>query len=154
MKIKSQTSAQKKSNQNSKKSALNYSRGPKTHIVVPYHQELSEGFKRTCKKYGIEVHLKGGHTIKDVPMAPKDKDPFLKRSGLIYRYKYGRVDCDHKYIGESARNFEDRLKNISRPLPLYITISTSLVILSLLTIFPSWGERTKTSLDSSKRPCT
>ena len=43
-------------------------------------------------------------------MAPKDKDPILKRSGVIYRYKYGRVDCDHKYIGESARNFEDRFK--------------------------------------------
>ena len=54
-------------------------RGPKPYIVVPYHQGLSESFKRTCKKYGIEVHLKGGHTIKDLLMAPKDKDPILKK---------------------------------------------------------------------------
>ena len=29
----------------------------------------------------IDVHLKGGHTIKDHLMAPKDKDPLLKKSG-------------------------------------------------------------------------
>ena len=95
VKIKSQT-AQKKNNPNSKKPAPNNSRGPKTYIVVPYHQGLSESYKRTCKKYGIEGHLKGGHTIKDLLMAPKDKDPILKRSGVIYRFKCGRVDCDHE----------------------------------------------------------
>ena len=30
--------------------------------------------------------------------------------GVIYRYKCDRVDCDDEYIGESARNFEERLK--------------------------------------------
>ena len=120
MKIKSQTSAHKKSNQNSKKSAPNNSRGPKRHIVVPYHQGLSWSFKRTCRKYGIEVHLKRGHTIKDLLKAPKDKDPILKRSGVIYRYKCGRVDCDHEYIGESARNFEERFKeHLKAPSPIH-----------------------------------
>ena len=126
MKIKSQTSTQKKSNQNSKKSAPNNSRWPKTHIVVPYHQGLSESFKRTCRKYGIEVHLKGGHTIKDLLMAPKDKDPILKRSGFIYRYKCGRVDCDHEYIGQSARNFEERFKeHLKAPSPIHDHINIS-----------------------------
>ena len=109
VKLKSQTSAQKKSNENSNKTAPNNSSGPKTHIVVPYYQGPSESFNGTCTKYGIEVHLKGSHTIKDLLMAPKDKDPILKRSGVIYRYIYDRVDCDHEYIGESARNFEERL---------------------------------------------
>ena len=104
--------------------------------------------------YVCWLHLKGGHTIKDLFMTPKDKDPILKRSGVIYRYKCGRVDCDHKYIGESARNFEERFKEHLKPPPPYMTISTSLVIQSLLTIFPSWGKRTNTSLDSQKRPCT
>ena len=102
VKYKSQTPALKKSKENSNKSAPNNSRGPKTHIVVPYHQGLSESFKRNCKKYGIEIHLKGGHTIKDLLMVPKDKDPILKKSGVIYRYKCDRVDCDEDYIGESA----------------------------------------------------
>ena len=125
VKIKNQTSAQKKNNPNSKKSAPNNSRGPKTHIVVPYHQGLNESFKRTCRKYGIEVYLKGGHTIKDLLMAPKDKDPILK-SGVIYRYKCGRVDCDHEYIGESARNFEERFKeHLKAPSPIHDHINIS-----------------------------
>ena len=36
-------------------------------------------------------------------MAPKDQDPILKKSGVIYRYKCNRVDCDEEYIGESSR---------------------------------------------------
>ena len=51
-KLNSQTSAQKKSNENSNKTASNINRGPKTHIVVPYHQGMSESFKRTCKNMG------------------------------------------------------------------------------------------------------
>ena len=108
VKLKSQTPVLKKSKENSSKPAPNNSREPKTHIVVPYHQGLSVSFKGTCKKYGIEVHLKGGHTIKDLLMAPKDKGPIIKRSGVIYRYKCDRVDSDHEYIGESARIFEER----------------------------------------------
>ena len=42
-------------------------RTPKINIAVPYHQCLSESIKRTCKKYGIQVHCKGGHTIKEPP---------------------------------------------------------------------------------------
>ena len=73
-----------------------------------YHQGLSENFKRTCKKYGVQVHLKGGCTIKNLLMAPKDKDTIWKKSGVIYRYKCNRVDCEEEYIGESARNFAER----------------------------------------------
>ena len=118
--------SQKKNNKNSKKSAPNNNRGPKTHIVVPYYQGLSESYKRTCRKYGIEVHLKEGHTIKDLLITPKDKDPILKRSGVIYTYKCGRVDCDHEYIGESARNFEERFKeHLKAPSPIHDHINIS-----------------------------
>ena len=43
-------------------------------------------------------------------MAPKDKDPILKKSGVIYRFKCSRVDCDEEYIGESSRTFAERFK--------------------------------------------
>ena len=53
-------------------------------------------------------------------MAPKDKDPLLKKSGVIYRYKCDRVDSDDEYIGESAKNFEERLKeHLKAPFPIY-----------------------------------
>ena len=94
--------------------------------MVPYHQGLSESYKNICKNYGVEVHLKGGHTIKDLLMAPKDKDPLLKKSGVIYRYKCDRVHCDEEYIGESARNFEERYKeHLKAPSPIHDHLNIS-----------------------------
>ena len=93
---------------------------PKPNIVVPYHQGLSESFKRTCKKYGIQVHCKVGHTITNLLMAPKDKEHILKKSWVIYRYKCHRVECDEEYIGESARTFAERFKeHLKLPSPIY-----------------------------------
>ena len=123
VKLKSQSIHQKKqkgSNNSKNQPGPSNTRGPKPYIVVPYHQGLSESYKNICKRYGVEVHLKGGHTIRDHLMAPKDKDPLLKKSGVICRYKCDRVDCDDEYIGESARNFEERLKeHLKAPSPIY-----------------------------------
>ena len=96
VKLRNQTPAPKKKN-NNRNSNPNNNRDQNPHITVPYHQGLSESFKRTCKKYDIEVHLKGGPTIKNLLMTPKDKDPILKRSGVIYRFKSNRVECDGEY---------------------------------------------------------
>ena len=53
-------------------------------------------------------------------MAPKDKDPMMKKSGVIYRYKCGRVDCDEEYIGESSRTFAERFKEHQKaPSPIF-----------------------------------
>ena len=82
VKMMSQAPAPKKNKSNNKNSDHNNIRVQKPHITVPYHQGLSENFKRTCKKYCIEVHLKGGTTIKNLITAPKDKDPILKKVEL------------------------------------------------------------------------
>ena len=58
----------------------------------------------------MQVYCKGGNTIKNLLMAPKDKDPIMRKSGVIYRYRCNRVDCDEEYIGESSRVFGDRFK--------------------------------------------
>ena len=95
------------------------------------------------QEYGIQVHLKGGPTIKNLLMAPKDKDPILKKSGVIYRYKCDRVECDEEYIGWSARNFAERFKeHLKAPSPIHdlSNISVSLLIISVY-----WEEGTKTS---------
>ena len=53
-------------------------------------------------------------------MAPKDKDPMLKQSGVIYRYHCDRVDCDEEYIGESSRTFGERFKeHLKSPSPIH-----------------------------------
>ena len=63
----------------------------RTYITVPYSKGLSESFKNTCKKYGIQVYFRGGKTIKDLLVAPKDRDHITKKSGIIHRYKCDRV---------------------------------------------------------------
>ena len=66
------------------------------------------------------LRFKGGKTIKSLLVAPKDQDPILKKSGVIYRYKCGRVDCNEEYIGESSRTFGERFKEHQKaPSPIF-----------------------------------
>ena len=69
------------------------------------------------------MYCKGGNTIKELLVHPKDKDNILQKSGVIYRYKCGRVDCEEEYIGESGRTFTERFRehnesSITHTLPL------------------------------------
>ena len=80
------------------------------HITVPYHERLSESMKNICKRYGIQVHFKSGKTLKDELVAPKDKDHMTNKSGIMYRFKSDRLECDEEYIGETARTFGERFK--------------------------------------------
>ena len=71
------------------------------------------------KKWGDGLSQMGV-TIKNLLMAPKDQDPMLKKSGVIYRYKCDRVECDEEYIGESSRTFGERFKEHQKaPSPIY-----------------------------------
>ena len=89
-------------------------------MVVPYYQDLSESVKRTCNKHGVQVYFRGAVTIKNLLMAPKDQDPMLKKSGVIYRYKCNRVECDEDHIGESSRTFGERFKeHLKAPSAIY-----------------------------------
>ena len=84
------------------------------------HFSLSETFKNICKRYGIEVHFKSGKNIKDELVAPKDKEHITTKSGVIYRYRCDRLECDEEYIGETARTFGERFKEHPKaPSPIY-----------------------------------
>ena len=53
-------------------------------------------------------------------MAAKDQDLIEEESGVIYRYKCGRVECDKEYIGESSRTFGERFReHLKAPSPIY-----------------------------------
>ena len=82
----------------------------KGHIVIPYTQGLCESIKKICGRYGIQTHFKGGKTIKNLLVSPKDKDPILNQSGAIYRYQCNNLGCDDEYIGETSRTFGERYK--------------------------------------------
>ena len=95
-------------------------------MVVPYHQGLSVRIKRSCNKFGVQVFFRGGQTIRNLLMAPKDKDPITNKSGVIYRYKCSQHECNEEYIGESARNFAERFKEHQKaPSPIFDHCNTS-----------------------------
>ena len=98
----------------------NKSNTRRTYITVPYSKGLSESFQNTCKKYGIQVYFRGSKTIKDLLVEPKDRDHITQKSGIIYRYKCDRVECEDEYIGETARTFGERFKEHPKHLsPIY-----------------------------------
>ena len=59
----------------------------KGHIVIPYKQGLGECTKKTCSQYGIQTHLKGNRTIKQILVKYKDKDPVDNKFDTLYRYQ-------------------------------------------------------------------
>ena len=83
----------------------------RSHITVPSNEGLSETMKNIGKRYGIQVHFKSGKTLEDELVAPKGKDHMTNKSGIIYRFRCDRLECDEEYIGETARTFGIGLKN-------------------------------------------
>ena len=70
-------------------------------------------------KHEVEVYFIGRTTIRDLLVHPKDKDTILQKSGVIYRNRCGRVDCEDEYIGESGRTFGERFREHMRaPSPI------------------------------------
>ena len=43
---------------------------------------------------GIQVNFKGGNTIRNLPVAPQDKDTITLKSKVIYRYTCDRLESD------------------------------------------------------------
>ena len=49
-----------------------------------------------------------------------------EKSGVIYRYKCDRVECNEEYIGESSRTFGERFKeHLKPPSPIYDHFNTT-----------------------------
>ena len=66
------------------------------------------------------MHFKGANTIRQLLVLQKDKDNILKKRGVIYRYKCGRVDCENEFIWESGRTFAERFReHLRAPSPIY-----------------------------------
>ena len=86
-----------------------------SHIVIPYTQGLCKSIKKICGRYGIQAHFKGGSTIKNILVSPKDNDPMVNQSGAIYWYQCGDLGCDDEYIGETSRTFGERYKEHLKP---------------------------------------
>ena len=125
-KLKSQNPNRNKQRRTTKQKGPRSNNNQNLYMVVPYHQGLSERVKRTCSKYGVQVHFKGGQTIKSLLMAPKDSNPINSKSQVIYRYQCNEQGIGEEYIGESVRTFAERFKeNQKPPSPIFDHCNTS-----------------------------
>ena len=43
----------------------------------------------------------------------------MKKSGVNYRNKCDRVECDEEYAGECSRTFGERFKEHQKAIPIY-----------------------------------
>ena len=88
-------------------------------IVVPYMPNTGENFKKLSKKKGIPVHFKGTNTLRTALGNPKDKDPKINQTGIIYHYQCPQINCPSAYIGESGRSLGERVKeHFKAPSPI------------------------------------
>ena len=78
-------------------------------------------------------------------MAPKDKDPILKKVGSYIDISVTGWIVMMSILESQQEILKRGTRNISRSHPLYMATLTSLVMMSPLTALPYWGERTKTS---------
>ena len=114
------TTSQDKSKRDTNICANVISNSQRPYIVVPYTKGLSESLKNVSRKHGVQAHFKGGNTIRSLLMAPSDKHPITKKSGIIYRYKCDREESNDEYVGESSRTFGKGFKELLKvPSPIY-----------------------------------
>ena len=66
------------------------------------------------------MHFKGGKTLKNILVSPKDQDKITNKNCVIYSYSCGSIDCGEEYIGESGRSFGERYKeHLKAPSPIF-----------------------------------
>ena len=79
-----------------------------------------------AERMALKCSSKGANTIRELLVHLKDKDNILQKSGVISRYKWGRVDCEDEYIGESGRTFVERFRvYLKSPSPIYGHFNTT-----------------------------
>ena len=107
-------------NTNQDNNSSNTTKNRNITLAVPYIKGINETFKRLCKSKGMPVHFKGINTCKTQLVNPKDKDPKLQKSGIIYHYKCPHLNCPEAYIGETGRALGDRVsEHLKAPSPIY-----------------------------------
>ena len=113
--------------QNKQKKQTPKSKYPaKCHIVIPYSQGIGESLKNICKKHGVDVHFKGGKTLKNILVSPKDRDKVTNKNSVIYSYTCGSIDCGEEYVGESSRTFGERYReHLKAPSPIFLHQNSS-----------------------------
>ena len=71
IKIKSQAPTKNKSRSNTNNAGQNNNSNQNPYMIVPYYKGLSESIKISCRKFGVQVHCKGGLNHQKPPHGSK-----------------------------------------------------------------------------------
>ena len=110
-----------KSNKNKKKNVVDNSKSNtgRNYITVPYTKGLSESIKNVQETWHTSL-LQRGQDYERPPGSTQRQRPITKKSGIIYRYKCDRLECNEKYIGQSTRTLGERFReHLKAPSPIY-----------------------------------
>ena len=86
-------------------------------MVIPYDKGISESIKKTCSKHGVQVYFKGGNTIKNLLVAPKDQDTIQKKVKSYIDTKVTGWNVMRNRLESPQEHLERGSKNISRHPP-------------------------------------
>ena len=78
----------------------------------------------------MQVYFKGGNTIKNLLVAPKDQDPIQERVKSYIDTSVTGWNVMRNILENPKEHLERGSKNIKRHLPQYMTILTPLVTIS------------------------
>ena len=75
--------------------------------MLPYAEGVSEDVRQVCRKFGMKVVFRSGHSL--CSMLTKVKDPLMmeKQAKVVYRIP---CSCGEAYNGETVRRLETRMK--------------------------------------------
>ena len=93
----------------------NIKRRHKAWVTIPYIRGLSENIKNILKEHGVTAFYKPQNNLRQQLVKVKDKQPFEKRSNLVYGITCGGEGCDETYVGETLQSIRARLKQHQRP---------------------------------------
>ena len=79
VKLKTQAQAQDNNRRGTNNSENITKNNQNPYMLIPFSKGLNESLKKACSKHRVQVYFKGGMTIKSLLVAPKDKDPILKK---------------------------------------------------------------------------
>lgn len=79
---------------------------PDKYTCLPYFGPLSEKVAHNIHKAGIKVSFKSQNSLKKM-LSPKKHTDLLEKSGV---YSLNCHDCEAKYIGQTGRTFNTRIK--------------------------------------------
>ena len=77
-------------------------------LFLPYVKGVSERIEKACRQLNIQTVFKSNGTLRQALMRVKSQRPEELRRGVVYEVPCS--ECNMKYIGETGRSLQERLK--------------------------------------------